>query len=88
MSGGEWVLEVWSHGSKTRTRMTPGCDRRIAGYAAKVAAETVSAEPPSRPDLSDAALAELLKGCVRPPKAEELSAIRTMFLAYYGGAHA
>lgn len=56
-------------------------DRRYRGYAAKVSAETVRAEPPVVPDLSDAGLAAIFAGCVRPARTAEYPAIRAAFAA-------
>jgi hypothetical protein len=53
-------------------------------YAAKVAAETILAEPPSIPDLSDAALLYQLGTCAPAPRPSEVHMVREAFLAEYG----
>ena len=55
-----------------------------AKYAAKVAAETIRAEPPRAADLSDDALIEQLALCGQPPRPSEVPLVREAFLAEYG----
>lgn len=57
--------------------------RRIERYAAKFAAETVSSEPPCLVEPTLDNLAVYLASCVRPPHADELPAIREMFIRHY-----
>lgn len=57
--------------------------KRISAYAAKFAAETVSAEPAEWVEPTSHHLARILAGCVRPPRYDELSAIRDEFLHQY-----
>lgn len=54
-----------------------------AKYAAKVAAETIRAEPPRAADLSDDALIEQLALCGQPPRPSEVPLVREVFLAEY-----
>lgn len=53
-------------------------------YVAKLAADTILAEPPTRPDLSDAGLEHHFAGCVRPPTRAEYDMIRAGYLTGYG----
>ena len=55
--------------------------QRCRGYAAKVSAETVRAEPAVIPDLSDVGLAAIFDGCVRPARPAEYPAIRAALAA-------
>ena len=55
-----------------------------ANYAAKVAAETIRADPPRAADLRDDALIEQLALCGSPPRPSEVPMVREAFLAEYG----
>lgn len=57
----------------------------IEGYAAKIAAESVRAEPPSTADLSDEALAASFAHCGVVPPASTYPAIREAFARGVGG---
>lgn len=52
-------------------------------YAAKFAAESVSAEPARWIEPTNHHLARVLAGCVRPPHEDELYQIREAFLTAY-----
>lgn len=56
---------------------------RISRYAAKYAAETVSAEPPEWVEPTHRNIEKLLSGCVRPPAEDELHDIQVEFFATY-----
>lgn len=58
-------------------------DRRNSAYAAKFAAETVSAEPPRWVEPTHCNLEKILSQCARVPKESELAAIRDQFLHGY-----
>lgn len=53
--------------------------QRARMYAAKICAETLRAEPPTSPDLSDDGIAKRLAGCGIRPKPHEYAAIREQF---------
>lgn len=55
----------------------------MVAYAAKFAAQSVCAEPPVWIEPTVHNLERELAGCVRPPKAHELTAIAQEFLRSY-----
>jgi hypothetical protein len=57
--------------------------RRISMFAAKFAADTVSAEPASYVEPTDANLSAAFAGCSRPPTVELYPEIRALFIAVY-----
>jgi hypothetical protein len=55
--------------------------RHASCYAAKLAAETVRAEPPTRADLSDDALLIRFASCALPVRRSEVHMVREAFIA-------
>ena len=63
---------------------TAAIQHRMSMYAAKIAAETVRYDPPTRPDLSEAGILNRLAPCGRPARPAEVPAIRAAFIREYG----
>lgn len=83
--GKHWNLDEHRAGVRADQRGPhPQFHRHASGYAAKVAAETIHAEPSCPADLSDQALVDRLAACARPVRASEAGMVRAAFLAQYG----
>jgi len=65
------------------TLVTAKLTSRMEGYAAKFAAETILAEPPTQWEPTDRNLAHVLYNCGRPPRMSEYAAIRDHFQRIY-----
>src|SRR5690606_22705102 len=57
--------------------------RRASMSAAKVAAESILAEPPIPPDLTNAGIVRLMANCARAVRPSEAPAVRAAFIAEY-----
>lgn len=56
-------------------------------YAAKLAAETLLAEPPTEPDLSDEALISRFATCALMVRPSEIHMVREAFVSEYSLSH-
>lgn len=73
------IAKVLSDESPTRVNM----HHHAACYAAKIAAESLFAEPPSAPDLSDEGILTGMALCALPVRRAEVGLVRDAFFSAY-----
>lgn len=83
--GRDWKVEEVEARMLVSTELPrPGWDVRAEAYAAKLAAETILAEPPTAADVSNRAIVLRMVHCARPVRITEAPAVREAFERIYG----
>lgn len=83
--GRDWTLEGAINDQLANSLpANPNFHRFAANYAAKIAAETILAEHPTSPDLTDAAIVTRCAACARPVRPSEAPMVREAFIKEYG----
>lgn len=82
--GRDWTLEGAIKDQLANTLpANPNFHRFAANYAAKIAAETILAEHPNTPDLTEAGIVTRCAACARPVRPSEAGMVRDAFLSEY-----